>query len=128
MRFVKRVREWVQARIDAVILPVVKRCVTEAAEPVDYQRLALEVSTLKEFRREVCTGVSADLIGDTQFAEQVAENLDARDIAYHIDAEDVASHVEVDSSDLNIDVDDVAAKINYRDLCRCLLAELKSGV
>ena len=47
----KRLIEWVRGRVDAVILPVVKRCVTDAAEPVDYLRLALAVGCLQEFRR-----------------------------------------------------------------------------
>lgn len=118
----KRVRDWVQARIDAAILPVVKRCVADVAEPIDYERLAVHVTTLKEFMREVRERLEQDL-SDEDMAQRVAEHIDASDVASYMDAADVASHVEVDSSD--IDMDEVAEKINYRDLCRCLLAELK---
>lgn len=120
----RRLREWAQARLDEVILRHVQAFAKESAEAIDYERLALHVTTLKEFMRDLKEQVAGELEMDG-IAEKVAEHIDARDIAYHIDAEDVASHVEVDPSDMNIDVDDVAAKINYRDLCRCLLAELK---
>ena len=45
----KRLREWVRARAEAAILPVVRRCMTEV---VDSERLALQVSTLRAFSKE----------------------------------------------------------------------------
>lgn len=134
---IKKLREWVQARINAAILPVVNRCVTDAAQPVDYGRLALEVSTLQAFRQELAESmakgmrldVTANLAAkvakelDTgEIAEEVADRMTAGDVAYHMDAEDVASHVDVD-----IDLDEVAERIDYRQLCKALLAEMKAG-
>jgi len=143
----KRMREWVRARVDAVILPVVKRCVTDAAEPVDYLRLALAVGCLQEFRRELAgelptcddlrNAVSRQLadrvidqIDDNDIARKVGETISAEDVAYHMDAEDVAGYVEVDTDDLASKVAeeiDVAGCVDYDRLAETLVSKLKEA-
>lgn len=143
----KRVRDWVQARFDAAVLPIVKRCVTDAAEPVDYRRLALEVGVLQEFRRELAGAVAHDddlraavsrqladrgfdLIDTADIAERVAETMDASDVAGYIDAEDVAAHVEVDTDDIASKVAeeiDVSECVDYDKLAETLVSKLKEA-
>jgi hypothetical protein len=143
----KRLRDWVQARVDAVILPVVRQCVTDAAEPVDYQRLALEVGCLQEFRRELAATVATcddlrsavsrqladrviDQIDDNDIARKVGEAISAEDVAYHMDAEDVAGYVEVDTDDIASKVAeeiDVSGCVDYDRLAETLVSKLKEA-
>lgn len=143
----KRLRDWVQARVDAVILPVVKQCVTDAAEPVDYRRLALEVGCLQEFRRELASTVAKcddlrsavsrqladqviDQIDDNDIARKVGEAISAEDVAYHMDAEDVAGYVEVDTDDIASKVAeeiDVSGCVDYDRLAETLVSKLKEA-
>ena len=143
----KRLIEWVRARVDAVILPVVKRCVTDAAEPVDYQRLALEVGCLQEFRRELAGELATcddlrnavsrqladrvvDQIDDADIAAKIADGISAEDVAYHMDAEDVAGYVEVDNDDIAAKVAeeiDVSGYVDYDRLAETLVGKLKEA-
>ena len=141
----KRVRDWVQARIDAAILPAVRRCVTDTAEPVDYGRLALEVSTLQEFRRELADSVAkgmrldvaaniardvADEIDTGEIADALADRITAEDVAYHMDAEDVAGYVEVDPDTIAEKVAediDVSECVDYDKLAEALVSKLKEA-
>lgn len=143
----KRLIEWVRARVDAVILPVVKRCVTDAAEPVDYQRLALVVGCLQEFRRELAGELATcddlreevsrqladrviDQIDTSDLSGRVAETISAEDVAYHMDAEDVAGYVEVDTDDLASKVAeeiDVTGCVDYDRLAETLVSKLKEA-
>jgi len=143
----KRLRDWVQARVDAVILPVVRQCVTEVAEPVDYRRLALEVGCLQEFRRELAVTVATcddlrsavsrqladrviDQIDDNDIARKVGEAISAEDVAYHMDAEDVAGYVEVDTDDIASKVAeeiDVSGCVDYDRLAETLVSKLKEA-
>ena len=142
-----RMREWVRARVDAVILPVVKRCVTDAAEPVDYLRLALAVGCLQEFRRELAGELATsddlrnsvsrqladrvvDQIDDADIAAKIAEGISAEDVAYHMDAEDVAGYVEVDNDDIAAKVAeeiDVSGYVDYDRLAETLVGKLKEA-
>ena len=142
-----RMREWVRARVDAVILPVVKRCVTDAAEPVDYLRLALAVGCLQEFRRELAGELATsddlrnsvsrqladrvvDQIDDADIAAKIAEGISAEDVAYHMDAEDVAGYVEVDNDDIASKVAeeiDVSGCVDYDRLAETLVGKLKEA-
>ena len=102
----KRLREWVRGRVDAVILPVVKRCMPDqetillnAIRMIDRKDLAWHVDT-PDFRKNVAQFVKEQLEEDIdlgEIAEKVGQRIDASDIAYHIDAEDVAGYVEVDT-------------------------------
>jgi hypothetical protein len=143
----KRVRDWVQARIDAAILPQVRRCVTDVAQPVDYQRLALEVGCLQEFRRELASVVAGcddlraevsrqladrviDQIDTSDLSEKVAGTISAEDVAYHMDAEDVAGYVEVDTDDIASKVAeeiDVSECVDYDRLAETLVSKLKEA-
>ena len=143
----KRLREWVRSRVDAVILPVVKRCVTDATEPVDYLRLALAVGCLQEFRRELAGELATsddlrnavsrqladrviDQIDDNDIARKVGETISAEDVAYHMDAEDVAGYVEVDTDDLASKVAeeiDVTGCVDYDRLAETLVSKLKEA-
>lgn len=98
----KRLREWVRARVDAVILPVVRRCVTEV---VDYERLALHVTTVRGFSKEVSDALELD----GEFVQR---------LAVEIDTSDIASNVEVDA-------EDVAEHLDYRRLAQALCEQLK---
>lgn len=147
----KRVRDWVQARFDAAILPHVHRCVTDVAQPIDYQRLALEVGCLQSFRDDLVGLISAsgdfraalslrvmaniaqeviDQIDTDEIAARVAETMSAEDVAYHMDAEDVAGYVDVDLGDLasrvaeEIDVSDC---VDYDKLAETLVSKLKEA-
>jgi hypothetical protein len=120
----KRLREWVQRRVDAAILPHVQRCVSDAAEPICYEKLALHLAGLKEFTRELRTALSSDW----DFTNQIASHLDASDIAYCIDAAAVGEAVELDYGNFDIDLDEVAEKLDYRQLCAALLHEMKGKV
>jgi hypothetical protein len=140
----KRFREWVQARIDAAILPQVQRCVTDVAQPVDYQRLALEVGCLQEFRRELAATVTEQLaervideIDLDDMADKVAasraRDIDAEDVARHMDAEDVASYVDVDTDTIaekvceEIDASSIASELDYDKLAEVLVSKLKEA-
>ena len=141
----KRLREWVQARIDAAILPVVRRCVTDTAEPVDYGRLALEVSTLQEFRRELVESMAkgmrldvaaniardvCDEIDTGEIADALADRISAEDVAYHLDTEDVASYIEVDTDTIAEKVAediDVSECVDYDKLAEALVSKLKEA-
>jgi len=140
----KRFREWVQARIDAAILPQVQRCVTDVAQPVDYQRLALEVGCLQEFRRELAAEMTAQLaervieeIDLDDMADKVAasraRDIDAEDVARHMDAEDVASYVDVDTDTITekvcdeIDASSIASELDYDKLAEALVSKLKEA-
>lgn len=141
----KRVRDWVQARIDAAILPAVRRCVTDTAEPVDYGRLALEVSTLQEFRRELVDSMAkgmrldvaaniardvCDEIDTGEIADALADRITAEDVAYHMDAEDVAGYVEVDTHTIAEKVAediDVSECVDYDKLAEALVSKLKEA-
>lgn len=122
----KRVREWIQERIEAAILPHVQRCVTNAAETIDYERLALHLAGLTAFQNTLLNGVCKEVCSDDAFASRVAGEMDASEIAYHIDESDVASNVELDYSTFDIDMDAVAENIDYQQLCRALLQEMKA--
>lgn len=143
----KRLREWVQARIDAAILPMVRRCVTDVAQPVDYQKVALEVACLQEFRKELAWVIAksddlkaevsrqlADRVVDqfdtSDLADKVAETISAEDVAYHMDAEDVAAHVDVDTDDIASKVAeeiDVSDCVDYDKLAETLVSKLKEA-
>ena len=143
----KRLSKWVRGRADAVILPVVRRCVTDAAEPVDYLRLALAVGCLQEFRRELAGELATcddlrnavsrqladrviDQIDDNDIARKVGETISAEDVAYHMDAEDVAGYVEVDTDDLASKVAeeiDVTGCVDYDRLAETLVSKLKEA-
>ena len=141
----RRLREWAQARLDAAILPVVQRCVADAAQPIDYQRLALEVACLKEFSRElvqaVSSGVRIDVLSDlaervadeidvSDVASHIAGQFDAEDVAQHMDAEDVAAYVDVDTDDIArriADEIDVSDCVDYDKLAEALVGKLKEA-
>jgi hypothetical protein len=139
----KRLREWVQARIDAAILPQVRRCVADVAQPVDHQRLALEVGCLQEFRRELAASMQSEVsetlterlvdeIDLDDLADKVAArrsfDIDAEDVARHMDAEDVASYVDVDTDTIAEKVAeeiDVFECVDYDRLAAALVSKLK---
>lgn len=141
----KRVSEWVQARIDAAILPRVRECVTEMAQPIDYGKLALEVSTLQEFRRELADSMAkgmrldvaaniardvCDEIDTGEIADALADRITAEDVAYHMDAEDVASYIEVDTDTIAEKVAediDVSECVDYDKLAEALVSKLKEA-
>jgi hypothetical protein len=140
----KRFRDWVQARIDAAILPQVQRCVADVAQPVDYQRLALEVGCLQEFRRELAATVTEQLtervieeIDLDDMADKIADSrardIDAEDVARHMDAEDVASYVDVDADTIaekvcdEIDASSIASELDYDKLAAALVSKLKEA-
>lgn len=119
----KRLREWAQARVDAAILPVVKRCVAESAKPVDYDRLQADVS------RQLADRV-IDQIDTGRIAEQIADTISTSDVADHIDAEDVASYVDVDLDDVATrvaDQIDASACVDYDKLAEALVSKLKEA-
>jgi hypothetical protein len=139
----KRFREWVQARIDAAILPQVQRCVADVAQPMDYQRLALEVGCL-EFRRELAAAMTEQLtervieeIDLDDMADKLAASraidIDAEDVARHMDAEDVASYVDVDTDTIaekvceEIDASSIASELDYDKLAEVLVSKLKEA-
>jgi hypothetical protein len=123
-----RFNAWVQARVDEVLLPRVRRCVQAEAQPIDFQRLALETSTLRGFSKEVADALELD----NDFCRRLAEEIPARDIAYHIDAEDVAKEVEVDIcvSDVaeSLDMSELAGEIDYEALAAALVRMAAKGV
>ncbi len=123
----KKLREWVRARVDAVILPAVRRCVTEVAEPVDYERLALQVSTLRGFSKEVSDALELD----GEFVRRLAGEIDASDVAYHIDTDDVARAVEIDTAEIagnvEVDAEDVAENLDYRRLAQALCRQFQAA-
>ena len=118
----KRLREWVRARAEAAILPMVRRCATEV---VDYERLALHVTTVRGFSKEVSDALELD----GEFVQRLAGEIDASDVAYHIDTDDVARAVEIETSDIasnvEVDAEDVAEHLDYRRLAEALCEQLK---
>jgi hypothetical protein len=114
----------VQARVDAVLLPRVRRCVQAEAQPIDFQRLALETSTLRGFSKEVADALELD----DDFCRRLANEISGHDIAYHIDAEEVARQVEVDPADVvrELDCEELAGHLDYRALARELLRAVKA--
>ena len=135
----KRLREWVRGRVDAVILPVVKRCMPDqetillnAIRMIDRKDLAWHVDT-PDFRKNVAQFVKEQLEEDIdlgEIAEKVGQRIDASDIAYHIDAEDVAGYVEVDTDDLASKVAeeiDVTGCVDYDRLAESLVSKLKEA-
>jgi hypothetical protein len=147
----KRVRDWVQARIDAAILPQVHRCVTDVAQPIDYTKLAAEVGCLQAFRDDlvrlisssgdfrsalgmrVMADISQELIDQIDLgdiADKLADGISAEDVAYHMDAEDVAGYVEVDTDSIAEKVAediDVSECVDYDKLAETLVSKLKEA-
>jgi hypothetical protein len=143
----KRVRDWVQARIDAAILPQVQRCVTDVAQPIDYTKLAAEVTSLQCFmhelsaltascddlRLDVAANIARDVaeeIDTGEIAAVVADRISAEDVAYHMDAEDVAGYVEVDADSIAEKVAediDVSECVDYDKLAEALVSKLKEA-
>lgn len=141
----KRVREWVQARLDAAVMRHVQAFARESAEAIDYGRLALEVSTLQEFRRELVDSMAkgmrldvaaniardvAEEIDTGEIAAVVADRISAEDVAYHMDAEDVAGYVEVDADTIAekvADDIDVSECVDYDKLAEALVSKLKEA-
>jgi hypothetical protein len=121
----------------------VQRCVTDVAQPVDYQRLALEVGCLQEFRRELASSLQSEVsetlterlvdeIDLDDLADKVAArrsfDIDAEDVARHMDAEDVASYVDVDTDTIAEKVAeeiDVSECVDYDRLAAALVRKLK---
>lgn len=143
----KRLREWVRERFDAAMLPLVRRCVTDVAEPVDYGRLALEVASLKEFACELSDSLSDNMVSDVarQVADRVIDQIDTDEIASKVgdtvDASDIAGHIDMDDVCNNLDVsnylDEIAEKVaeeidvsecvDYDRLAEALVAKLKEA-
>jgi hypothetical protein len=143
----KRLRDWVQARIDAAILPQVRRCVTDVAQPIDYTKLAAEVTSLQCFMHELsaltasCDDLRAavsrqvadrviDQIDLGGIADKTAEMISVEDVAYHLDTEDVASYIEVDTDTIAEKVAediDVSECVDYDKLAEALVGKLKEA-
>lgn len=121
-----RFNAWLQARLDDLILPRARQCAAEAAEPINYQKLALEMSTLQEFVRELRDRLE-QVLSDDDMAERVAQHIDAEDVAQYVDCSVVAG--EIDKSDIasefSIDADDVAEQLDYKRLAQALLREAR---
>ena len=135
----KRLREWVQARIDAVLLPVVRRCMPDqetillnAIRMIDRKDLAWHVDT-PDFRQNVAQFVKEQLEGDIdlgEIAEKLGERIDASDIAYHLNAADVAAEVDVDLDAIAEKVAgeiDVSSCVDYDKLAEALVSKLKEA-
>jgi hypothetical protein len=117
----RRAHKW----LDAVILPRARHCAAEAAEPVNYQKLALELSTLQEFMRELRDRLE-QVLADDDMAERVAQHIDCDDVARHVDCSEIAG--EIDKSEIaaefTIDEGDVADALDYKRLAKALLQEV----
>jgi SAM-dependent MidA family methyltransferase len=119
----RRLREWAQARLEAAILPVVQRCVRDAAVPIDYGRLRDDIG-------ESIAERVIEQIDKSRIAEQIADTISVEDVAYYIDAEDVAGHVDVDTDDIASKVAeeiDVSECVDYDKLAEALVSKLKEA-
>jgi len=120
-----KIREWLRTTTEAMIRPIVRRCVAEMAEPVDYERLSHQLSTVHGFSKEVSDALELD----GEFVQRLAGAIDASDVAYHIDTDDVARAIEIDTSEIasnvEVDAEDVAEHLDYRRLAQALCEQLR---